>query len=289
MDKIKVLWMNNGDEDLLKYVSIGKNYNMEITTCKCMTDCRHYLADKNNRWDAVILNAEIKNFPDEKPNVTNLYKAVDVIKNRKAIPWFLVTTKGIRNKAVILGVLSDKERYYNIMTEYKELFEVIRIKVSSSPHNYVLDKYADVCSFCNHPDLVKLLENLEFPPKEMEKNVTIPNTCRGLLEWLETSEIFKKYNLSYKDISYRLEEKRQHEIELHKKDKNKMITIPPHITRSFHFCCEVANDGSHEKGMTLTKKSIRDGRVPYLNKSLILNLLNILHWCALQDKDTFEL
>ncbi len=282
--------MNNGDEDLLKFVSKGETYNLEITTCKCMTDCRHYLDDKETCWDAVILNAEIKTFPNEKPNVNNLYRAVDAIKKyRKAIPWFVVTTREMRNKAAVLSVLPDNERYYNIMTEHKELFEVVRIKVSNSPLNYVLDKYADACAFCNHPDFVKLLENLEFPPKEMEKDVTIPNTCRGLLEWLETSEIFKKYNLSYKDISHRLEEKRQYEIEMHKKDKNRMITIPPHITRSFHFCCEVANDGSHEKGMTLTKKSIRDGRVPYLNKSLILNLLNILHWCALQDKETFEL
>ena len=284
MDKIKVLWMNNGDEDLQKFVSIGKTYNLEITTCKCMTDCRHYLDDKEAYWDAVILNAEIKYFPNDKPIVYNLYKAADEIKEKKTIPWFVVITKEIRNKATVMGVLPDKERYYNIMTEYKELFKVIQIKVNSSPQNYILDKYADVCSFCNHPDLLKLLKALEFPSKSIECDGTIPNICRGLLEWLETSELFKKYNLSYKVISQKLEEKRKLEIEMHKK-----VTIPPHITRSFHFCCEVTNDGSHEKRMALTKELLRDGMVPYLNKSLILNLLNILHWCASQDKETFDL
>ena len=29
MDKIKVLWMNNGDESLLEYIELGKNYQID--------------------------------------------------------------------------------------------------------------------------------------------------------------------------------------------------------------------------------------------------------------------
>ena len=60
MNKIKVLWMNNGDVELEEFAEKGKDYNLSITTCRCMTDCRHILNDINNRWDAVILNAEVK-------------------------------------------------------------------------------------------------------------------------------------------------------------------------------------------------------------------------------------
>lgn len=284
MDKINVLWMNNGDEELLQYVELGKTFNLVITTCNCMTDCRHYLDDRSVCWDAVILNAEIKTTPNEKPSVNHLYQAADDVKARKVLSWFIVTTKELRNKAAIRGVLPPKERFYNIKTEYRDLFEVIRIKVNNSPQNFVLEKYADVCSFCNHPDLKSLLEKLEFSENDLDSDTSIPNTCRGLLEWLETSTVFKKYNYSYKRISQELDNKRRSEV---KNNKTSEITIPPHITRSFHFCCEVTNDGSHE--MLLTKKLIREGEAPYLNKSLILNLLNILRWCASLDLNSFEL
>ena len=287
MDKIKVLWMNNGDEELLQYVEFGKIYSLDITTCNCMTDCRHYLDDRNVYWDAVMLNAEIKISPNGKPSVNYLYQAADDIKERKVLSWFIVTTKEFKNKAAVMGVLPPKERFYNIKTEYRNLFEVIRIKVNSNPKNFVLKKYADVCSFCNHPDLKRMLEELEFSEKDLESDTSIPNTCRGILEWLETSTVFKKYSFSYKRISQELENKRKREVEQNIKNKASEITIPPHITRSFHFCCEVTNDGSHE--MLLTKKLIREDEAPYLNKSLILNLLNILRWCASLDLKSFEL
>ncbi len=280
MDKIKVLWMNNGDESLLEYVELGKNYQIDITPCKCMTDCRHLLNDLCTKWDAVILNAEVKNFPNEKPNIINLYKAVDDIKGKK-IPWFVVTTKKIKSKAMVIGVLPEKERFYNIQEEYIDLFDVICIKVSNNPMNRVLEKYADVCRFCNHVNLAKLLIELESDEQKLQTDTSVPNLCRDLLEWLEKSPIFNRYHMNYKAISSKLEEKRKEELA-----KYKETSIPPHLIRSFHFCCEVTNDGSHN---LITKGLIASGKVPYLNKSLILNLLNVFHWCASLDEKKIEL
>ena len=60
MEEIKVLWMNNGDDTIQKYVALAKEYNINITTCGCMRDCWHKLDDSLERWDAVILNMEVK-------------------------------------------------------------------------------------------------------------------------------------------------------------------------------------------------------------------------------------
>ena len=52
--------------------------------------------------------------------------------------------------------------------------------------------------------------------------------------------------------------------------------VPIHVARSMHFCVEVCNNGSHGDEIIA---NIAGGEAPYLNKSLILNLLNILQWC----------
>ena len=280
MDKIKVLWMNNGDESLLEYIELGKKCQIDITPCKCMTDCRHHLNDLCKKWDAVILNAEVKNLPNEKPNANNLFKAADDVKD-KNIPWFVVTTKEFRNKAMILGVLPKDEKYYNIQTEYKELFDVVHIKVSNNPKNRVLEKYTDVFKFCNHVNLLELLIELESDEQKLQTDISVPNLCRDLLEWLESSPVFKRYNMNYKAISTKLDEKRKGEVYKYGKS-----SIPPHLIRSFHFCCEVTNEGSH---YLITKGLIASGKAPYLNKSLILNLLNVLYWCSTLDDKTFKL
>ena len=80
MGKIDVLWMNNGDVELHEYIAKGEAHHLSITTCLCMTDCRHKLDDKNTRWDAVILNAEIKTIPNEIPNEQNLPQAAEEVK-----------------------------------------------------------------------------------------------------------------------------------------------------------------------------------------------------------------
>ena len=284
MDKIKVLWMNNGEDGLQQYVELAKDYDLEITTCKCMIDFRHTFNDKYTRWDAVMINHKVKESPDLEAKFAGLYSAIDLVKNKK--PFFVVTLSDIRNKAALMGVLTSNERYYNISNSSQELFNAIRIKVNNSPHNFVINKYSDVCRFCNHPSLISLLKKLEFGEDALQADEQIPNTCRSILEWLEQSLVFKKYGLSYKIISNKIETKKKEEMELYKTDKSFKLTIPPHLARSFHFCCEVTNEGSHE---ILSKKLIREGKAPYLNKSLIFNLLNVLKWCAELDIKTFEL
>ena len=58
MDKIKVLWMNNGDESLLDYIGDTSHYNISITACDDVAECKELLEEKANEWDAIMLNAD---------------------------------------------------------------------------------------------------------------------------------------------------------------------------------------------------------------------------------------
>ena len=295
MDKIKVLWMNNGDESLQVFVEMGKDHHMSISTCQCMTDCLHKLDDVNTRWDAVILNAEVKmTSPNDKPSAINLIRATSGVKERN-IPWFIVTSKEIKNKAMVMGVLSEHERPYNITVEPELLFDAIRIKVSNNPIMVVRKKYADVCGFC--PNVENLLVKLEY--EDIQADVTILNECRKILEWIKDNTLLSDMSISDDIIRelvnhYKKNNKRLPYTETYGKlslnDFSYAIgrsgNVPIFVQRCLFACVSTANPGSHNTDIDNT---IRNSNAPYVTKTLIYDLLNILHWCASLDKTSFKL
>ena len=52
--------------------------------------------------------------------------------------------------------------------------------------------------------------------------------------------------------------------------------IPIYIQRSIHSLVAITNPGSHR---TVTDDDVAKGRAPYLLRSLIFEMLNVLHWC----------
>lgn len=61
--------------------------------------------------------------------------------------------------------------------------------------------------------------------------------------------------------------------------------VPIHIQRSFHSCVEVCNNGSHRIKIFNT---VQNGEAPFLIRSTVYELLNILKWyCSLSRDDEY--
>ena len=60
--------------------------------------------------------------------------------------------------------------------------------------------------------------------------------------------------------------------------------------QAIHTCVEVTNPGSHR---SKTDNDVAKGNAPYLIRSLIYNMLDILYWCKLltpkEERDTVSL
>ena len=56
MNKIKVLWMNNGDENLAHFVEGANIFNIDISTCSSMAACMESIDDACKNWDVVMIN-----------------------------------------------------------------------------------------------------------------------------------------------------------------------------------------------------------------------------------------
>lgn len=263
MEWIKVLWMNNGDDTIQKYVALGKEYNINITTCGCMRDCCHKLDDSLERWDAVILNMEVKTTScNEKASSIGL---ADAIKSIIGKPCFIVSTENQIDELAKFSLHILKKSPYFLNNETETLFEHIRKEVSQSLER----KYAKLCDFCGEKELKKILALIDRA--DIRTDTTIPNRCRQMLEWVKDSNIFESElkGLSLNDFSRYM---------------GNSINLPEYVKRSLHACVSVSNQGSH---FTDTTKMISEGEAPYLTKSLIYDLLNILDWCASQNGNIF--
>ena len=263
MEELKVLWMNNGDDNIQKYVVLGKKYNINITTCGCMRDCRHKLDNVLESWDAVMLNMEVKT---TSCNVKASSKGLlDAIQSIKGIPCFIVTAENqIDEIAKCILEAHNKEPYF-LNNETEVLFEHIRIEVSKSLER----RYAKLCDFCGEKELKKILALIDRV--DIRTDTSIPNRCRQMLEWVKDSNIFESElkGLSLNDFSRYM---------------GNAINLPEYVKRSLHACVSISNQGSH---FTDTTKMISGGDAPYLTKSLIYDLLNILDWCASQNGNIF--
>ena len=61
----------------------------------------------------------------------------------------------------------------------------------------------------------------------------------------------------------------------------------PHIARALHTVVEVTQNGSHGDEKTIIAKAVSEGKAPYLLRSCLNELLNIIYW--LNQEDCLEL
>ena len=300
MDSIKVLWMNNGDESLLHHVENAKSYGLEIETCNSMKECRIKLESYKGHWEAIIINAVCR-MEEERPKISNISNAVKFLRGSyRDIPRFVVINddKLSYNVRTRLEVLENGEEKFLLMPSPSSLFEAIKVRVANNPEVIIKRKYANVLHFFPEKQLTNLLIKLDSP--EIEKDTTVPNSCRILLERLKNSSLFANMYISDK-IFKELDEK-------HKRDNDKKSftpenynelslndfsyafglspNVPIHVKRSIFACTSVNQPGSHD---TNINKMIEQGKAPYATKTLIMELLNVIEWCSQQNPNTIKL
>lgn len=270
--KLEVLWIDDEPTEAFKDEAFDEGIN--ITNCSCVDEGIKELKNTSKVWDAIILDANCKITGNEvEPDISALYKAIKhLLKADVSIPWFVYTAKSMDWSDNLRNLISDDSRvwddrdFYHKPTQRYELFDNIKRAVENKESYLIRQKYAEICSFYNGSDLVELL--LNYGSNDFDLDSSVPNRVRHIIEWV--MRYFDDRGLlpipftgtNIGQCSFSLGEIPQ--------------IVPIHVARSMHFCVEVCNNGSHADEITA---NIVCGEAPYLNKSLLLNLLNILHWC----------
>ena len=268
---LQVLWVDDMPSDA--FINEAFKYGLSLTVCTSVNGGIQLLKDKSKVWDAIILDANCKltDNEQEQPSLKALKEAMNqLIHMRTDIPWFVYTGgdyEGVEHLEYMIKERSYDDRlYYEKPKQRYELFNNVKKAVEANSSYIIRQKHSAVCSFYTDADLVDLL--LKQDNEDFDTDTSIPNRVRKIIEWIMRyfdgrgllSIPFTGTNIA--KCSSSLGEIPQ--------------LVPIHVARSMHFCVEVCNNGSHGDEIIA---NIAGGEAPYLNKSLILNLLNILQWC----------
>lgn len=176
----QVLWVEDDQEVIKNFSMAAEKKNIQLTALNCWNDANIALASNYNRWDAIILDAKCKHYPDSEDDaVVFLAEAQSAIsrlaeKNKRIIPWYIFS--GGDENEISRSILEKREqwdadwpkKYYSKATDKDKLLDNILNQVKSRTRYVVLAKYKDVfdaVDYCKFDKEVKeiFLERLLIP------------------------------------------------------------------------------------------------------------------------------
>jgi hypothetical protein len=274
--RLNVLWVD--DQPKEDFMNEAFEYGLDITPASSVNSGLDALRDKSKVWDAIILDANCKITDDEQeqPSLKALKEAINqLVHMRTEIPWFVYTGgdyEGVEHLEYMIKERSYDDRlYYEKPKQRYDLYENIKKAVDNSRAYLVRQNNAVVCNFYKEYDLVELL--MDYNNDDFGTDSSVPNRVRQIIEWV-MRYLEDKGLLPVPFVGSNIAKCSMALSDIHQ-------LVPIQVARSLHFCVDICNDGSHDMEVSA---NIVSGEAPYLNKSLILNLLNILHWCPSIEK-----
>lgn len=268
--EIRVLWLDDEfDSEALKstFIRMEKHF----TLIKCNTKEEFLDKIESEKWDAIVLDVLDANGRD-----SGFQTAVRrILKEFKNEPWFVFSGQAnVTNKeSDIRSMLKEEDcqrEYADIIyikSEHNDkLIEDVKNAVCNKTEWQIRRKYNDLFSwFPISDELLKILmsiETFEF------SDVSCLNDIRKMLEWIRNlcvergllPENVKELN---KFSKFMCDEKMKED-------------VPVYVQRSLHSCIVVSQEGSH---LLSIDKSMKNGEAPYLLRSTVFELLNVLFWC----------
>ena len=250
----------------------------DITKCRFAKEGMKKFESHLEEWSAVVLDAKVlMESLDEVPNLNGLRYCRDRInelKPRRYVPMFVFTGQPDLISNELFENMVDK--YYSKGDDDDQLIEDIISAADQQEETQIIHKHQtvfDVWPASKH-DLLRILKVLE---KEDWQNNSVLNDVRKIMNDVMDRLCDCGFCTVKHDGSNLAE-------------CSKMlcqpfmeIIIPVYIQRAIHTCVAVTNPGSHR---TKTDADVKDGKAPYMIRSLIYNMLDILYWCkCLPPKD----
>lgn len=301
MDKYRyrVLWID--DDPSEEFVNEAFEYDLDIEVKTCHNDGIMALKNKYNKFDAIILdaNCKITNDVSEKPSLAALTESIHEVHSfctlGTLIPWFVYTGGGYEGFDDLAGRIPSKRewddrKYYNKPIDRYLLFKKLKLSVeqANSKGWKIWNIYRSVFEVFENKNpynaldakekstLLELLMAIDLPEES-----TKPRHLNELRKLVAGAIMKSLTNMGVIPSSI---------IELngksrHLADHRFKEAIPIHVQRSFYSIVSICQDGSHtekeaEEGKIPAQidKLVRDGEAPYLLRSLVFELLNILIW-----------
>lgn len=242
------------------------------------------LKSEPHRWSAIILDIcdERAEHGETEDGFSEIYSEIEKfqVQNNQLEPYIFVYSGSDRfstkEQQSIIRKRDYAKRVYvkGSVPELKEMFADIKTIVEVSPYYKIQQKYRDIFSAVKSLEWEKenseILWKIIVSAENGKSDPSLLNDMRKLLE----GEIFGSFeNLDIFPFE-------QDDFTLNNEStyisKNKKI--PVFIQRAFHSLSAITNDGSHGRRTTTTSADILSGKAPYLLRSCMFELFNVIIW-----------
>lgn len=274
MSKYKILWIDDKWEEMDSFKEVCElpKHGMEIVPCKYSVDGMRLFEQHLEEWSGVILDAKVLMDKDSKldqlKGLTFSIQKINALSHKRMVPYYIFTGQPDTASGTAFAE-EHYDHYYEKDHDEDRLIEDIKRNADNLPDIRIIHKYQvvfDTWPQSRH-DLLRILEVLE---SEDWQNNSVLNDIRKIMSDVVSYLHAKGFcgvqhdgsNLGQcsKDLCLPYKE----------------AIIPIYIQRSIHSLVAITNPGSHR---TETDSNVADGKAPYLVRSLIFEMLNVLYWC----------
>lgn len=296
-DLIKVLWVENEDGIVDSIKEHAELYGLELVHFDNWDEAKKQLENyyEYRQWSAIILDAKCpldKDGDDDASSFLNevLTEIENYGKKYHIIPWYVLsagdekeaTIKAIKrhNKYREIWDLDWKDYYYSKAGEEKDkLFKRIAKIVPDFVVNYQIRfEYADILNSLETDLQNKIIDLIhEIIYKSNKTNDLLFNGMRKIIDEIVYPKMEK---LGFFSGIPDIKTMNGKSIFFDKQYKDKY----PHIVRALHTVVEVTQNGSHRDEKSIIAKTVSKGNAPYLLRSCLYELLNIIYWLNQEER-----
>lgn len=276
MNRYKVLWID--DQPSEEFINEAFENKIDIVVAECHNEGIALLKNPQNSWDAIILDANCKvtDDPEEAPSLESLTDTIHYIKEfskeKYFIPWFVYTGGGYEGFKSINNIILknrdwDDRKYYDKPKDRNTLFINLKKAADDREFTSLRHRFKDVCEIYPFEDILEILFSIN---KDEISNSDLFNKIRKILDWV------MKYCNDCGVLPIQFNGSNLSECSNFLGKEEIKFYVPIYIQRSFHSCVVVSSEGSHRLSVD---EAVKSGLAPYLLRSTVFELLNILTWC----------
>lgn len=272
MSKYKILWIDDKWKEMDSFKEVCELHGMEIIPCRYSEEGMQLFERHLEEWSGVILDAKVLKNKDSKldqlKGLTYSIKRINELSHKRIVPYYIFTGQPDTASGTAFAEEHD-DHYYEKDHDENRLIEDIKRNADNLPDIRIIHKYQTVFDAWpqSRHDLLRILEVLE---NGNWQNNSILNDIRKIM-----SDVMERlHDKGFCNVQPDNSNLAKCSIDLCQTYKEELIPI--YIQRSLHSLVAITNSGSHR---TDTDSDIARDKAPYLVRSLIFEMLNVLYWC----------
>ncbi|MDD2494381.1 MAG: hypothetical protein PHE29_04235 [Tissierellia bacterium] len=279
MKRYNVIWIDDEWEKQTNFIEFCDiNHGIDITPFKNSKVGMDALESNLSKWDAIILDAKVFDESNDEiastKGLMSSIKKIEALSTKKKVPYFISTGQPDLYSDNIFRESFGK--FYSKDTDDEELINDLMAEADKQVETQIRHKYNDLFSWFPLPN--ELLSILTYIETESTSDSSCLNEVRKMLEWV--SNLCIERGILPSEVK-----------ELNKFSRflcldSMKVFVPLFVQRCIHSCVMISQEGSH---FLTIDNAIKNGEAPYLIRSTVFELLNILYWCKDLPNDEKEI